>query len=35
MVRLDYMYVTTWSLSWDIKLLMQTVPAVIQKRGAY
>jgi exopolysaccharide biosynthesis polyprenyl glycosylphosphotransferase len=35
MVRLDYMYVTGWSLSWDIKLLLQTVPAVVQKRGAY
>ena len=35
MVKLDYMYVSSWSLSWDVKLLMQTVPAVVQKRGAY
>jgi exopolysaccharide biosynthesis polyprenyl glycosylphosphotransferase len=35
MVKLDYMYVTGWSLSWDIKLLLQTLPAVLQKRGAY
>ena len=35
MVKLDYMYVTGWSLSWDIKLLAQTVPAVLHKRGAY
>jgi exopolysaccharide biosynthesis polyprenyl glycosylphosphotransferase len=35
MVKLDYMYVTGWSLSWDIKLLLQTVPAVLGKRGAY
>jgi exopolysaccharide biosynthesis polyprenyl glycosylphosphotransferase len=35
MVKLDYMYVTGWSLSWDVKLLLQTVPAVVQKRGAY
>lgn len=35
MVKLDYIYVTTWSLSWDIKLLLQTVTAVVQKRGAY
>jgi exopolysaccharide biosynthesis polyprenyl glycosylphosphotransferase len=35
MVKLDYMYVTGWSLSWDIKLLMETVPAVLNKRGAY
>jgi FlaA1/EpsC-like NDP-sugar epimerase len=24
-----------WSLSWDIKLLLQTVPAVLNKRGVY
>ena len=35
MVKLDYMYVTGWSLSWDIKLLVQTVGAVVEKRGAY
>jgi exopolysaccharide biosynthesis polyprenyl glycosylphosphotransferase len=35
MVKLDYMYVTGWSLSWDVKLLLQTVPAVLNKRGAY
>jgi exopolysaccharide biosynthesis polyprenyl glycosylphosphotransferase len=35
MVKLDYMYVTGWSLSWDIKLLAQTVSAVLRKRGAY
>ena len=35
MVKLDYMYVTGWSLSWDVKLLVQTIPAVLEKRGAY
>ena len=35
MVKLDYMYVTSWSLSWDVKLMFQTVPAVLYKRGAY
>jgi exopolysaccharide biosynthesis polyprenyl glycosylphosphotransferase len=35
MVKLDYMYVTGWSLSWDVKLLLQTIPAVLNKRGAY
>jgi len=35
MVKLDYMYVTGWSLSWDLKLLLQTLPAVLEKRGAY
>ena len=35
MVKLDYMYVTGWTLSWDIKLLFETIPAVLSKRGAY
>jgi exopolysaccharide biosynthesis polyprenyl glycosylphosphotransferase len=35
MVKLDYMYVTGWTLSWDVKLLAQTVPAVLGRRGAY
>ena len=35
MVKLDYMYVTGWTLSWDIKLLIETLPAVLSKRGAY
>jgi exopolysaccharide biosynthesis polyprenyl glycosylphosphotransferase len=35
MVKLDYMYVASWSLSWDLKLLLQTLPAVLHKRGAY
>ena len=35
MVKLDYVYVTGWSLSWDIQLLLETVPAVLAKRGAY
>jgi len=35
MVKLDYMYVTGWSLSWDVKLLLETIPAVLGRRGAY
>jgi exopolysaccharide biosynthesis polyprenyl glycosylphosphotransferase len=35
MVKLDYMYVTGWTLSWDIKLLLETLPAVMGRRGAY
>ena len=35
MVKLDYLYVTNWSLWWDMKLLCQTVPVVLGKRGAY
>jgi exopolysaccharide biosynthesis polyprenyl glycosylphosphotransferase len=35
MVKLDYMYVTGWSLSWDVRLLLETIPAVLGRRGAY
>ena len=35
MVKLDYLYVTNWSLWWDIKILCQTVPVVLHRRGAY
>ena len=34
MVRLDYMYVTNWSVWWDLRLLLQTVPRVLTGRGA-
>jgi exopolysaccharide biosynthesis polyprenyl glycosylphosphotransferase len=35
MVKLDYVYVTSWSLWWDIKILCQTIPVVLARRGAY
>ena len=35
MVRLDYLYVTSWSLTGDLKLLMRTLAAVVRGRGAY
>jgi exopolysaccharide biosynthesis polyprenyl glycosylphosphotransferase len=35
MVKLDYVYVTNWSLWWDIKILFQTLPVVLARRGAY
>lgn len=35
MVKLDYFYVTGWSLGWDIRLLLETIPSVLAKRGAY
>jgi exopolysaccharide biosynthesis polyprenyl glycosylphosphotransferase len=35
MVKLDYLYVTNWSLWWDLKILCQTIPVVLLKRGAY
>jgi exopolysaccharide biosynthesis polyprenyl glycosylphosphotransferase len=34
MVKLDYLYVTNWSLWEDVRLLIRTVPAVIRQRGA-
>jgi exopolysaccharide biosynthesis polyprenyl glycosylphosphotransferase len=34
MVQLDYMYVTNWSVWWDLRLLIQTVPRVLSQRGA-
>jgi lipopolysaccharide/colanic/teichoic acid biosynthesis glycosyltransferase len=34
MLEVDYDYVAGWSLWHDLKLLCQTVPAVIRRRGA-
>jgi exopolysaccharide biosynthesis polyprenyl glycosylphosphotransferase len=33
MVKLDYLYVTNWSLWNDLKVLIQTLPAVLRGRG--
>jgi exopolysaccharide biosynthesis polyprenyl glycosylphosphotransferase len=33
MVRLDYLYVNSWSLWWDVKLLLRTAPVVFLRRG--
>ena len=35
MTKLDYLYVTNWSLWWDLKILAQTIPVVLGRRGAY
>jgi exopolysaccharide biosynthesis polyprenyl glycosylphosphotransferase len=35
MTTLDYVYVTNWSLWWDIKILIKTIPAVLARKGAY
>jgi exopolysaccharide biosynthesis polyprenyl glycosylphosphotransferase len=35
MTKLDYMYVTNWSIGYDIKLMMRTFSAMISGRGAY
>ena len=33
MVKLDYLYVTNWSLWTDVSLILRTLPAVLLKRG--
>lgn len=33
MVKLDYLYVTNWSLWGDVRLLLRTLPAVLRRRG--
>lgn len=33
MVKLDYLYVTGWSLWSDVKILLRTVPFVLARRG--
>ena len=35
MIKLDYLYVTRWSLWWDIRILLKTIPAVLNRHGAY
>ena len=35
MTRLDYLYVTNWSLWGDIRLLAQTLPSILRPRKAY
>jgi exopolysaccharide biosynthesis polyprenyl glycosylphosphotransferase len=34
MVKLDYLYVTNWSLWTDVRLVLKTLPAVLTRRGA-
>jgi exopolysaccharide biosynthesis polyprenyl glycosylphosphotransferase len=33
--RLDYAYVASWSLLWDLKIMWQTPSCVLRRRGAY
>jgi exopolysaccharide biosynthesis polyprenyl glycosylphosphotransferase len=35
MVRLDYVYVTTWSMLNDLKLILRTAPAMFRARASY
>ena len=34
MIKLDYLYVTNWSLWNDVRLLLRTLPIVFERRGA-
>jgi exopolysaccharide biosynthesis polyprenyl glycosylphosphotransferase len=35
LVRLDYLYVASWSLWWDVKILCSTPAIALKGRGAY
>ena len=34
MIKLDYLYVTNWSLWGDVRLMLRTLPVVLTRRGA-
>jgi lipopolysaccharide/colanic/teichoic acid biosynthesis glycosyltransferase len=34
-IRLDHSYVDNWSLLWDMVIVLRTVRAVLNRRGAY
>ena len=34
MTKLDYLYVTNWSLAEDLRLMLRTMPALLRKRAA-
>ena len=35
MVKLDYLYVTNWTLAGDLKILTRTLPAIVRPQDAY
>jgi lipopolysaccharide/colanic/teichoic acid biosynthesis glycosyltransferase len=35
MVRLDIYYAESWSIGLDLRIILQTIPAVLAGRGAY
>jgi lipopolysaccharide/colanic/teichoic acid biosynthesis glycosyltransferase len=35
MVQLDYRYVTNWSLLYDLKLILRTIPVLFNSRHTY
>jgi exopolysaccharide biosynthesis polyprenyl glycosylphosphotransferase len=34
MIKLDYLYITNWSLWTDVRLILRTLPIVLARRGA-
>jgi lipopolysaccharide/colanic/teichoic acid biosynthesis glycosyltransferase len=34
-VRLDLYYIENWSLSFDLKIILKTLAAVLHRKGAY
>jgi len=35
MTKLDYLYVTSWSLKEDVRLILLTLPSLLRARRAY
>ena len=35
MTKLDYLYVTSWSLKEDLRLILLTLPSLFRERQAY
>ena len=35
LVRLDFYYLDNWSIWLDVSILLKTLPAVLDRRGAY
>ena len=35
MMRLDLYYIENWSLSFDVKIILRTLGAVLRREGAY
>ena len=35
MIKLDYLYVTSWSIREDIRILFLTLPALLRERRAF
>ena len=35
LVKLDFLYIERWSLALDLSIIVQTIPAVLRRRGAF